>query len=334
MAENVTRTQRLAILVLAAVAMLYQAGTGLLGFRQGHTMAASLNVLGAMLSGASFWYQWRYGFDSVRLAVWIMPLATVWLVVQAASAFQHAELPSGVFTTQTILVVLAFTLLSSRPAVILSSACYAVVLLAATMHPVVNWQALLDNAFISILIGGMARFGNQVLNAHSQANYYSVLARRDPLTGLPNRYEARLTFDEWQRDGHMAQAQQAAVMLLDLDHFKRVNDQYGHAAGDRALQIVADVLRQNMRGNDLACRWGGEEFLVVLCATDRAAALVRAQQIMRDVQAIRQPGLPALTVSIGLAWLSEFTNEEEFMNLMDERLYAAKRAGRNTVILE
>lgn len=55
---------------------------------------------------------------------------------------------------------------------------------------------------------------------------------------------------------------------------------------------------------------------------------------MRDVQAIRQPGVPALTVSIGLALLSEFTNEEEFMNLIDERLYAAKRAGRNTVILE
>lgn len=73
---------------------------------------------------------------------------------------------------------------------------------------------------------------------------------------------------------------------------------------------------------------------MVLCATDRAAALVRAQQIMRDVQAIRQPGVPALTVSIGLALLSEFTNEEEFMNLIDERLYAAKRAGRNTVILE
>lgn len=137
MAENVTRTQRLAILVLAA-AMPYQAGSGLLEFRHGHTMAASLAVLGAMLSGASFWYQWRYGFDSVRLAVWIMPLVTVWLVVQATSAFQHAELPSGVFTTQTILVMLAFTLLSSRPAVILSSVCYAVVLLAATMHPVVN----------------------------------------------------------------------------------------------------------------------------------------------------------------------------------------------------
>ena len=131
-----------------------------------------------------------------------------------------------------------------------------------------------------------------------------------------------------------------AVVLLDIDFFKRVNDTYGHAAGDRVLRWLADVLSRHTRAGDLACRYGGEEFLVLLPNTTAAQAAHRAEAWRQAFVDVRQgpADLPARpTLSAGVA---EFTTEprtpldpEALIHQADMAMYAAKQGGRDRVSL-
>jgi diguanylate cyclase (GGDEF)-like protein/PAS domain S-box-containing protein len=159
-------------------------------------------------------------------------------------------------------------------------------------------------------------------------------SRTDPLTGLLNR---RGIDDEVER--HAASAlvsgEQCGVLVLDLDHFKTVNDSYGHPAGDRALRAVADAVLSELRADDAAGRWGGEEFLVLLPHTDEAGTVAVAERIRKSVAALRVPddlGEPfTLTVSIGAA-VAVGAAVRNATTTADQRLLAAKAAGRNCVI--
>jgi diguanylate cyclase (GGDEF)-like protein len=126
--------------------------------------------------------------------------------------------------------------------------------------------------------------------------------------------------------------------MLDVDHFKSFNDTHGHAAGDALLSAIARALQANTRGEDLVCRYGGEEFTVVLVDAARKDALRRAEDI-RDalgavtVQHLRQM-LGPRTVSIGLAMLpDDGKTPETLLQAADAALYEAKRAGRNRVVV-
>jgi diguanylate cyclase (GGDEF)-like protein len=125
------------------------------------------------------------------------------------------------------------------------------------------------------------------------------------------------------------------LLLLDLDHFKRINDTFGHDTGDRVLQAVAELLRAQCRATDLAVRYGGEEFLLAFTGTDTAAALPLAERI-RVLIASQEwsrlaPGLD-VTSSFGLADASEALDASALLTLVDRRLYAAKFGGRNRVV--
>ncbi|MFC4065810.1 diguanylate cyclase [Actinoplanes subglobosus] len=148
----------------------------------------------------------------------------------------------------------------------------------------------------------------------------------DPLTGLANRRH----LDELMADGLAGHA----ILLVDVDHFKRVNDEHSHLIGDRVLRRLAGLLRSACRGDDAVVRFGGEEFAVLLAGTDlhdatTTAQRLRAQVAAHDWTAVAQ-GL-AVTVSIGLALGDESTDPTVVLGRADERLYAAKRAGRNRV---
>lgn len=128
-----------------------------------------------------------------------------------------------------------------------------------------------------------------------------------------------------------------AVLLLDLDYFKRVNDTYGHKAGDSVLQRVADRLCGALRGTDLAGRFGGEEFLVVLPQTDLAGACVLGERIRQSIAEapfeVGSGSAIAVTVSVGAAALSDSTQTaEQLVEAADRALYAAKDAGRDRVV--
>lgn len=158
---------------------------------------------------------------------------------------------------------------------------------------------------------------------------------RDPLTNLFNRryLEASLPREllraERRRGG-------LSVLMLDLDHFKRYNDTQGHDAGDALLSAFGALLEQSCRGEDIPCRFGGEEFTMVLTDADHAHALARAEAIRKAVAELvvhyRSGTLPPATVSIGVATYPENgAASEVLMRMADQALYRAKQLGRNTV---
>ncbi|MBB3207892.1 diguanylate cyclase (GGDEF)-like protein [Rhodopirellula rubra] len=159
---------------------------------------------------------------------------------------------------------------------------------------------------------------------------------RDPLTQLYNR---RFLLDNLDREVCRAKrdGNTVAVLMLDIDHFKRFNDTYGHEAGDIVLREVGSLLRQSVRSVDLPCRYGGEEFMIVLVDTDEASGIARAEDIRKKVSKLaielgRKP-LGNVTASIGLSFYpSDADTIEKMISTADQALYAAKAAGRNRVV--
>lgn len=157
----------------------------------------------------------------------------------------------------------------------------------------------------------------------------------DPLTRLNNR---RYLWDFLGRD--LIRARRAvlpvAAILFDIDHFKRFNDTWGHEAGDLVLKSVADVIRQNVRGSDIACRYGGEEFIIVLPEATRNVSVERADQIRRDIERMEllmgERKLERVTASFGVAlYPTHADNAEALVRAADQALYRAKDNGRNRV---
>jgi diguanylate cyclase (GGDEF)-like protein len=161
------------------------------------------------------------------------------------------------------------------------------------------------------------------------------LAVTDPLTGLANR---RALYAHLDREVDRAKRYKhpLAVLVIDIDHFKQVNDVHGHQTGDRVLNHVAQVITQSVRASDVAGRFGGEEFIVLAPETPAPAVRVVAERIRRAVetQTAQQKGLPGVTVSIGAAGASEGEiSTESLVARADAALYEAKRGGRNRVVL-
>ncbi len=162
-----------------------------------------------------------------------------------------------------------------------------------------------------------------------------VQSIRDPMTGLFNR-----RYLEESLGREVARCERRglplALLMLDLDHFKRFNDQHGHAGGDTLLTGFGSLLQRMSRPEDIACRYGGEEFTLILPETTAAAAAVRAEEIRAAVEAMRVQylgrDLPDVTVSVGVAAMPEHgSNPELLLRCADEALYRAKREGRNRV---
>ncbi len=162
-------------------------------------------------------------------------------------------------------------------------------------------------------------------------------AIRDPLTGLYNRrYLENVLPRELNRSVRVQRPM--SIALLDIDHFKRFNDTYGHKAGDLVLQAVAHNMVDLLRNSDLACRYGGEEYVLLFFEMDGEAAQQRVQQLLARVSAmkieIEGAALPAITFSAGVASCPiHATQQEQLLGLADAAMYAAKEAGRNCVKL-
>ena len=159
----------------------------------------------------------------------------------------------------------------------------------------------------------------------------------DPLTGTGNRYHLQQRLDQ---EVHYAQRRQVALgaLLLDLDHFKHINDQCGHLAGDRVLKTVGELLLLSVRTEDAVFRFGGEEFCVLVRDTDEEGMLVLAERIRTAVERSRVTYKEfdiQVTISIGAAILSESETGDDEMLLLraDKALYEAKDKGRNRVML-
>jgi len=156
------------------------------------------------------------------------------------------------------------------------------------------------------------------------------LATTDALTGIPNR----LAYEEFMRArvGSSVEARPLVLGICDIDHFKRINDRWGHSAGDRVLRVVARVLSNSVRAEDLVARYGGEEFVVVFDGLPPETAQHRAGILRRRIEQIEfnvgQEVVP-VTMSVGLTCLVASDTTETAFERADQALYRAKRSGRN-----
>ncbi|MDR0277979.1 MAG: sensor domain-containing diguanylate cyclase [Paucimonas sp.] len=167
-----------------------------------------------------------------------------------------------------------------------------------------------------------------VQSLHRKIGRLSEEAQSDPMTGLANRRGMNAALDM------LDQSQRPyAALALDIDYFKRVNDNHGHDAGDVALKQVADILNQHSRADDLACRAGGEEFVLLLPDTDTAGAAAIAERIRIAIAAVLIPQVGHITISIGVATRGPALDDAPaILKQADDNLYRAKAAGRNRVV--
>jgi diguanylate cyclase (GGDEF)-like protein len=162
-------------------------------------------------------------------------------------------------------------------------------------------------------------------------------ALRDPLTGLFNRrfFDAGLAQEimRSRRSGNPA-----SLLILDIDHFKNYNDEYGHEAGDAVLRAIGQLLQTHVRGSDVACRFGGEEFVILMPDAALESAKERGKQILEAIRGLEIPHqghlLPPVTASLGLAeFPSHARDAEGLLEAADHALYVAKRAGRDRMVI-
>jgi diguanylate cyclase len=189
------------------------------------------------------------------------------------------------------------------------------------------------------LEGELQRSSDQVTELKTQLDTVRKESRLDPLTGVANRKAFDTELQSAIKDARQ-EGSSVALMMCDIDHFKRFNDTWGHQTGDQVLRLVASCLSENVKGRDTAARYGGEEFVVILRQTALDGAAKLAEQIRMNVEnkklVKRSTGdiLGTITISIGVAQLREGDSPELLVQRADRALYRAKNTGRNRVVPE
>nr|WED69440.1 GGDEF domain-containing protein [Pectobacterium colocasium] len=163
---------------------------------------------------------------------------------------------------------------------------------------------------------------------HKRIGKLSLQAHTDPLTGLLNR---RGVYENIELI--LSKSHQAAAIVIDIDHFKRVNDTYGHNIGDDVIRLLAKSIKQGSRDADLICRTGGEEFLALLPNTDMKQAVDIAERLRRKVEKMPLPIPENITISLGVTCFIPGTEQiDSVLKIADDALYQAKHEGRNRVV--
>ena len=183
------------------------------------------------------------------------------------------------------------------------------------------------------LIDKVEQMEMETLKVKSHMEEERLRARTDPLTGLPNRaaYDEQIAqeFERWSR-----YKTNFSVVVCDLDFFKKVNDSYGHLAGDKVLRLVAKVISKNIRTTDFACRFGGEEFVVLLPSSSVKDSIEAMEKVRKKLETspFNFHGEPVnITMSFGVTEIEEGDSVDELFARADQALYQAKENGRNRV---
>ncbi len=245
-------------------------------------------------------------------------------------------------------ILLSSFLLSTWVTVFVAASQLAILAVVLLGNPVLNrydWSSLLGYLiFISLLSivsnfisrWDLAQIHRQTLQLRESEALLRELSIRDPLTGLFNR---RYLDETLERELKRAARKHLplGVIMLDIDHFKLFNDTHGHAAGDLLLQQLGDTLKRHIRAGDIACRYGGEEFLLILPEANREVSLHRAEHLREEVKRIRihheNQDLDGVTMSLGVAGFPQDGKTcERVLKAVDDALYQAKREGRDRVI--
>lgn len=196
-----------------------------------------------------------------------------------------------------------------------------------------------------ILLSQRMRSDNTLLEESIiMKNMFEEQSTLDPLTSLHNRRWIDMNLHKLIRRADFSN-EPISVLMLDVDHFKKVNDDYGHLKGDMILRFVAHTIRDSIRPHDFACRYGGEEFLIIFPRTSIENALIPAERIRRSIEkksilVSEENQTPAVTITGGLSSLQNFAHEnltdeeisEEIIGRADKNLYLGKELGRNRIL--
>lgn len=238
--------------------------------------------------------------------------------------------------------VSSFVFFSPRVAVRTSIAIYVAISLPPWWLLGVADDQIQRQVAIAILVSQpvyiAALWGVRLLKEHASgvhdlAKNMSVAASVDELTGIANR-RALLHALHTVTGGESRETRSLALMMIDVDHFKRINDNYGHAVGDEVLIQLSLQLNTQLRSSDLLGRWGGEEFMVVTIDQPEENALQLAERLRCEINAITFETVGSVTVSIGVTTFQVGESIDNFVNRADRALYRAKDHGRNRVEAE
>ena len=188
---------------------------------------------------------------------------------------------------------------------------------------------VLVSVFMAVFVFFLNAWGGQQTDLEEAEMQTLLLKERinsDPLTGLLNRRGVDLAVTSL-----MSRREPFGVLLIDIDHFKAINDTLGHDAGDRAIKALANKLRNVARDRDVVGRWGGEEFIMLSPSSEPRSIEGFAQRVRREAAAMEVPGVPAMTISVGITRFPLYEPFEETVKRADDALYTAKAQGRNCV---
>lgn len=180
----------------------------------------------------------------------------------------------------------------------------------------------------------MRTVADQVAVAVNHARLFAQTQQQALTDGLTGCFNRRSFEIQLERDLNLVTRirQPLSLLMLDVDHFKRVNDTYGHDAGDTALRFIADILREELRGEDTAARYGGEEFVVILPQAGLEGAMIVAERLRSRLERTEIPGIGHITASFGIATFPvHASTKDQLVTTADRALYTAKHTGRNRV---
>lgn len=232
--------------------------------------------------------------------------------------------------------LMAFNLLNRRQALRFSLIYLASGLLAGgvglLMSPSLNVSSI--NTALQFTLSNIAYLALLYMFAYLRRHYAQMhqMAHTDALTNLTNRRAMQQRL-EGELDRARRYNRPFALLLADIDHFKQVNDTYGHSVGDQVLREVSGRLAQHLRESDSLARWGGEEFLILAPETDLHQAHLLAQRLLEAIRENPISGVP-VTLSLGVACYRQGDTIAALLSRADEAMYRAKASGRNRVMLE
>jgi len=314
-------TEEIVTFTLSAAGAISVAPFAVIRFSGGEWMIGVIDlilILGVSLIGLYGWWTRQVRFASLTLTLFFMTGLVVIVNLLGATLVYWA------YPT----MVAAFFLVRPREAVMIN------LLVMALLIPVLM-PGMPDLQFIIVLV-------TLVLNnifayvfatrMNEQRQHLSYLAERDPLTGIGNRRALTANLEDVIVRQHTKPVT-ASLVVLDMDHFKDVNDTYGHTIGDKILVRLTEIVNSKIRVTDDLYRYGGEEFVVIAMGAPREAANKLAEQLRVAVEASDLLPERPVTISLGVAELKHGESYDDWLQRADSALYEAKRAGRNRVCL-
>ncbi|MDL4842215.1 GGDEF domain-containing protein [Aquibacillus rhizosphaerae] len=276
----------------------------------------------------------RKGFRYVELAnlllISLFHLLKVFEIVSLNMVTQE-EVTTGNATYWTpLLFVFIFVTLKARNGWIYSLVLWALTLAIGIYYwndiPYFGSESLIQYYLSNLVYIIFLFFARHIISAYTESEVLEKMAFYDALTGIANRRKVY----QWLEES-LDKDNQFSVIFFDLDYFKKINDEFGHVAGDKVLIEVSELVKRYIRSDDFFGRWGGEEFIIVSRNRDKIEALRLAEQLRKEIENHSFLLVKKVTSSFGVAVSEKGDTTESMLDRVDDVLYMAKEQGRNQV---